>query len=76
MPSQLNITLTTSGNPTVVVPISAALQSLDSGQLAATQSGYDGSDQAVRNIFKAGVFFVPSNSTWYSAFVIESITAS
>lgn len=75
MASQLNITLTTSGNPVVVVPIAPALQGLDSGQQAATQSGYSAADQQVRNIFKAGEFFVPSTNTWYPVAVIQSITA-
>jgi hypothetical protein len=79
MPTQLNIVLTTSGTPTVVVPISAALQALDSnnssgsGQ-ASQQTGFSAIDIAVRNIFRAGTFFVPTTNTWYSSAVIGLIT--
>lgn len=78
-PVQLNITLTTTGNPVVVVPISPGLQSIDSGASggqgqAAGQTGFSSVDIAIRNIFRAHVFFVPSSNTWYSAFVIQSIT--
>jgi hypothetical protein len=78
-PTQLNITLTISGNPTVTVPISPGLQALDSGASggqgqASGQTGFSSVDTAVRNIFKASVFFVPSANIWYSAFVIQSIT--
>lgn len=80
-PTQLNITLNTTGNPIVVVPISPGLQALDSGASggqgqAVGQTGFSSVDIAVRNIFKAGVFFVPSTNTWYSAYTILSITAS
>jgi hypothetical protein len=74
--SQLNITLTTSGNPVVVVPLSAALKGLDSGATASTQTGFSAVDQAVRAIFRAGGFYVPSTSTWYPTYVIQSITSS
>jgi hypothetical protein len=78
-PSQLNIVLTTGGNPTVVVPIPAALVTLDSndtygGGQAASQTGYASVDVLIRTIFKAGVFFVPSTNTWYPASIIQSIT--
>ena len=90
MPTQLNVTLTISGNPVVVVPISAGLQSLDSGNSAGQgqvatpnattgiysggQTGFSSVDTAVRNIFRAGCFFVPSSNTWYAASAIQSIT--
>lgn len=79
MPSQLNVTLTISGNPVVTVAISSALQALDSGNssgagIVSGQSGFSSVDMAVRNIFRAGCFFVPSTSTWYSSAVIASIT--
>jgi hypothetical protein len=92
MPTQLNVTLTISGNPVVAVPISAGLQALDSnnaggqGQVASPnattgiysggQTGFSSVDMAVRNIFRAGCFFVPSTSTWYSSQTIQSITWS
>jgi hypothetical protein len=75
MAVQLNITLTTSGNPIIVVSIPAALQSLDSGQQASQQTGYSAIDQMVRNIFRAGCF-TPDGKTWYSTNVIQSISAS
>jgi hypothetical protein len=78
-PVQLNITLTISGNPVVVVPIPPGLQALDSSAIAgqgqaAGQTGFSSVDIAIRNIFKAGIFFVPASNIWYSAFVIQSIT--
>lgn len=75
-PVQLNITLTTTGNPVVVVPIPAGLQALDSGQQANQQTGFSAVSELVRSIFRAHCFFVPSTNTWYSAFVIQSITWS
>lgn len=75
MATQLNVTLTTSGNPVITVPIPAALQSLDSGSTASSQTGYSAVDQMVRNIFRAGVF-TPDGKTWYAATIIQSITAS
>jgi hypothetical protein len=99
-PTQLNIVLVinstgTITNPTVVVPIPASLQALDSGnsigsgQVSAFtpggpqggtysggQTGVSSVDTLVRNIFRAGCFFVPSSNTWYSALVIQSITWS
>jgi hypothetical protein len=78
-PVQLNITLTISGNPVVVVPIPAGLQALDSGAIggqgqASGQTGFSSVDTLVRNIFKARIFFVPASNIWYSAFVIQSIS--
>jgi hypothetical protein len=80
-PVQLNITLTTTGNPVVVIPIPASLQALDSGASggqgqAAGQTGYSSVSELVRSIFRAHCFFVPSTNTWYSAYVIQSITWS
>jgi len=83
-PIQLNVviiqnnggTVTTS---TVVVPISAALQALDSqnasgGGQAVQQTGFSAVDLAVKNIFRAECFFVPSTNTWYPISVIQNIT--
>jgi hypothetical protein len=68
VPSQLNITLTTSGNPTVNMSISASLQSLN-----ATQTGYSSVDVAIANIFKRG-YFLATNGVIYAASVIQSIS--
>lgn len=73
-PVQLNITLTTTGNPVVVIPIPAALQAMDSGQQANQQTGSSAVDQLVRAIFRAGCF-TDGKGTWYSSHVIQSITA-
>jgi hypothetical protein len=59
----------------VTVSIPAALQSLDSGQLSSTQTGFSGVDLAVRNIFKAGTF-TDGAGNWYSASQILNIAAS
>ena len=73
-PTKLVIQLaTTSNNLSVTVNIPSALQSLDSGELQNTQTGFSGADIAVRNIFKAGVF-VDSNGTWWNANQIVSVT--
>jgi hypothetical protein len=88
VPTQLNITIATNAGgatggtltgATVTVPISAGLQALDSGAsggsgIASGQTGYSSVDEAVRNIYRAGCFFVPSLNTWYSADTIQSIT--
>jgi hypothetical protein len=74
MPTQLNVTLTTTGNPVIVVPIPSALQTLDSTTPGAAQTGLSAVDQLVRNIFRAGVF-TPDGKTWYSASTIQSITS-
>jgi hypothetical protein len=86
MPSQLNITvaLNVSGtltNSVLVVPISAGLQALDSGNasgagVASGQTGYSSVDEAIRNIARARCFFVPSTSTWYLTDVVQSISWS
>ena len=87
-PSQLNITITqnaggasggTLTGSTVTVPIPAGLQALDSGAsggqgVASGQTGSSSVDLAVRNIFRAGGFFVPATNTWYPVSVIESIS--
>jgi len=53
----------------VSIPISSALQTLESlGQGSAV-------DQAVRSIFKAGVF-TDGKGTWYNAHLVVSISAS
>jgi hypothetical protein len=62
-------------NSTITVPIPTALQSLDSGQTAASQSGYSATDQLVRAIFRGGVF-TDGKGTWYAATQIKTITAS
>lgn len=80
-PVQLNITITqnaagTITSPTIVVPIPAALQSLDSGGAqgqAAQQTGYSSVDQLVRAIFRAHCF-TDGQGNWYSAFLIQKIT--
>jgi hypothetical protein len=90
-PTQLSIVLANSLG-TVTVPIPASLQALDSGNSAgggqvaspnATtgiysggQTGFSSVDILVRNIFRAGCFFVAASNTWYSAAQIESITWS
>jgi hypothetical protein len=78
-PSQLNIVITqnnagTVTSPTIVVPIPAALQGLDSTTPGATQSGYSAADQLIRTIFRAGVF-TDNQGNWYPAEVIQKITA-
>jgi hypothetical protein len=89
-PSQLNITIVqnaggatggTLTGSTVTVPISAGLQALDSGNsagqgVASGQTGSSSVDLAVRNILRAGGFFVPSTNTWYPSSCIQSITWS
>jgi hypothetical protein len=75
MAVQLNVTLTTTGNPVIIVPIPVALQSLDSGQQANQQTGFSSVDQLVRSIFRAGVF-TDGKGNWYPTTVIQSITAS
>jgi hypothetical protein len=84
MPTQLNVTiaLNVSGtltNSTVTVPISAGLQSLDSGAssgqgVASGQTGFSSVDEAVRNLFRGNCFFVPSAAVWYPTSVIQSVT--
>jgi hypothetical protein len=88
MPTQLNVVILqnsggadggTTATSTVTVPISAGLQSLDSGNSsgqgqASGQSGYSSVDEAVRNLFRANVFFVPSAATWYPVSTIQSVT--
>ena len=72
-PTQLNILLTGSGG-TIVVPIPAALQSLNSLQDAITQTGFNSVDSLIRSIFKAGVF-TDGKGNWYPTAQIQSITA-
>jgi hypothetical protein len=71
--TQLNITLTDSS--VVVIAIPAALQTLDSGQDASSQTGYSAVDQLIRAIFRAAVF-TDGKGTWYAATQIKSVTAS
>ena len=73
-PTQLSILLTGSGG-TIVIPIPQALQTLNSAQDASTQTGYSAADQAIRSIFRAGVF-TDGQGKWYAASQIASITAS
>jgi hypothetical protein len=75
VPSQLNITLTTSGNPVVNVPIPASLQGLDgsSSQQASAQTGWSAVDSLVSTIFKNGSFLA-TNGTRYPAAEIQSIS--
>lgn len=75
--SQLTITLLNSLG-TVVVPLSSAQQSSDSSynQNASAQTGFSAVDQQVRNIFRAGCFFVPASGVWYSSALIQSIAFS
>jgi len=88
-PSQLNITLTTSGNPVVNVAIPPGLVALDSGntygagqvnQLNAVtglwtigQTGYSSVDELIRTISRAGGFFA-TTGVWYPTSVIQSIS--
>ena len=72
--TQLNITLSTSGNPVIVIPIPAALLTLDSTAQGATQTGFSAVDQLVRSIFRAGVF--TDGVKWYAASTILTVTAS
>lgn len=84
MPSQLNITISTSNGATittstVVVPISASLQSLDSndsygGGQSSQQSGYSSVDAMVANITKRGGFWNSAATTFYPIGTIQSIT--
>ncbi|HLZ52110.1 MAG TPA: hypothetical protein VKP61_15290 [Candidatus Acidoferrum sp.] len=80
-PTQLNIVISTSNGATittstVIVPISQGLQNLDSSSVASGQTGSSAVDLAVRNIFKAKVFFVPSTNTWYPVTAIQSVTST
>jgi hypothetical protein len=96
MPTQLNVLITTgqgsgASNVTVIVPISAALQNLDSGNSsgqgqvatlnqttglwAGGQTGFSSVDVAVRNIFRAGGF-TDGQGNWYDSAVIQKITSS
>jgi hypothetical protein len=82
MPTQLNVvtqnasgTVTTS---TITVPISAALQALDSAAsggsgVASGQTGHSSVDEAIRNIFRAGVF-TDGQGNWYPVINIQKIT--
>jgi hypothetical protein len=77
MPSKLIITYipvggSSSNAASVTVNIPAALQNLDSGQLASDQTGFSAADIAIRNIFKAGTF-VDGLGNWYSASQILSV---
>ena len=76
-PVQLNIVITqnnagTVTSPTVVISIPAALQALDSGQLASGQTGHSAVDELVRAIFRAGVF-TDGAGNWYSTTLIQKI---
>lgn len=87
-PSQLNITLTATGNPVVNVSIPPGLVALDSGntygqgqvqQLNATtglwstgQTGFSSIDILIRSILKAGGFNA-TNGNWYPVSAIQSI---
>lgn len=94
MPTQLNVLITTgqgsgAANATITVPISAALQNLDSGNSSGSgqvsqynsttglwsggQTGFSSVDVAVRNIFRAGGF-TDGKGNWYGSAVIQSIT--
>lgn len=78
-PTQLNIVITQNASgtlttSTVVVPISAGLQALDSTTPGSTQQGYSAVDIAVRNIFRAGGF-TDGQGNWFPVFVIQKITA-
>lgn len=85
-PTQLNIVIvqyvgSTPTLSTVVVPLSASLQALDSqnatgsGQ-ASQQTGFSAVDLAVRSVFRNRGFVVPSTNTWYPISVIQNITSS
>lgn len=84
-PTQLNVVITqnnagTVTSPTIVVPIPAGLQTLDSGAssgqgVASGQTGYSSVDQVIRNIFRAGVF-TDGLGNWYPAYLIQKITFS
>jgi hypothetical protein len=69
-PSQLVITMVpNSVSNTVVVPISSALQNLE------TSGSGLAADLAIRAIFRAGTF-VDGTGRWWAAFQILSIVAS
>ena len=72
--TSLNIVLSTSGNPTITIPIPAALLTLDSTAQGSSQTGYSAVDQLVRSIFRAGVF--TDGTKWYAASTILTVTAS
>jgi hypothetical protein len=73
MPTKLLISMTTGTNVSpITITIPSSLQSLDSGQLAGGQSGFNSVDLSVRNIFRCGGFF-DSAGVWYSASQISSI---
>jgi hypothetical protein len=78
-PVQLNIVITqnnagTVTSPTIVVPIPAALQALDSTTPGSVQQGYSAVDIAIRNIFRAGCF-TDGQGNWFSVATIQKITA-
>ncbi len=78
-PVQLNIVITQNASgivttSTVVIPIPAALQTLDSTTPGAAQTGYSSVDQLVRAIFRAGGF-TDNQGNWYPRDVIQKITA-
>jgi hypothetical protein len=78
-PTQLNIVVTqnnagTVTSPTIVVPIPAALQGLDSTTPGSVQQGYSAVDITIRNIFRAGGF-TDGQGNWYPREVIQKISA-
>jgi hypothetical protein len=78
-PIQLNIVVTQNASGTVttstiVIPVPAALQALDSTTPGSSQTGYSAADQLIRNIFRAGVF-TDNQGNWYPTEVIQKITA-
>ena len=75
-PSVLTITLVSGNSPSsVTMNISSALQSLQSGQTASSQTGFDAAQVAIANIFKAKVFR-DSAGIWHPTSQILTITAS
>lgn len=72
-PSQLVITLTDSTVHNV--PIASALQNLDSGQSASTQTGFSAVEVSVANICKRGGFW-DGTATFYPLAQIKSISWS
>lgn len=72
-PTQLVVTLT-GGAGTVVIPIPAALQTLDSTSPGASETGFSSADQLVRSIFRAQVF-TDGAGNWYPTFQIQKIVA-
>jgi hypothetical protein len=74
-PTKLVVTMVPNATANVVnVPISSALQALDSTTPGSSQTGFSSVDIAIRNLFKSGVF-TDGSGVWYSSHQIVSIVA-